>query len=145
MTKESRASLRIAARGTNLGSFRLLEINFPKSPFVEHCVRRPGFSLEKNGCTRVKDQPKDSQHSGAITVLPAKCPKMRRQNAPLTLVQRSTSRAAPVCARFLSQPSPLPATPHPVTRAAGTPPRAAGGERDLPTVGAYGFILGFIR
>ena len=95
-------------------------------------MRRPGFSLEKNGCTRVKDQPKDSQHSGAITALPAKCPKMRRQNAPLTLVQSSTSRAAPVCARFLSQTSPLPATPHPVTRAAGTPPRAAGGERDLP-------------
>ena len=33
---------------------RLLEINFPKSPLVEHCVRRPAFSLEINGFTRVK-------------------------------------------------------------------------------------------
>ena len=36
-----------------LARSRLLEMNFPKSPLVEHCVRRPGFSLEKNGFTRV--------------------------------------------------------------------------------------------
>ena len=29
-------------------------LDFPKSPLVEHSVRRPGFSLEKNGFTRVK-------------------------------------------------------------------------------------------
>ena len=33
-----------------LARARLLEMNFPKSPLVE---RRPGFSLEKNGFTRV--------------------------------------------------------------------------------------------
>ena len=37
-----------------LARARLLEINFPKSPLVELCERRPGFSLEKNGFTRVK-------------------------------------------------------------------------------------------
>ena len=42
---------RRTAAGGNLARSRLLEINFPTSPLGE---RRPGFSLEKNGFTRVK-------------------------------------------------------------------------------------------
>ena len=38
--------------GALLARARLLEMNFPKSPLV----RRPGFSLEKNGFTRVKSE-----------------------------------------------------------------------------------------
>jgi hypothetical protein len=45
-------------------------MNFPKSPLVEHSVRRPVFSLEKNGFTRVNATPTCGIHLAQNTASP---------------------------------------------------------------------------
>jgi hypothetical protein len=54
-------------------------MNFPKSPLVEHCVRRPGFSLEKNGFTRVNTE------GGTISPHGATPAQRRASEHPFTL------------------------------------------------------------